>query len=270
GYSLPRPGASHLQARPQFAPGGPDWTPDTVQEFDHDLLAVNEPFDMVSIHFYAPDEARPSGPYGANFDPMIEAAKVVHAVGKRLFIGEFGDIEGATPFMHRLLLSDILHAKVDFAAIWVWEFYQTSTYETLNTEPTRFDIEPAYAERTIQLLKRSANLLGKRIWLGSQSTLRVILTWPLPCAKVTGVTKLSAVASDGTRPVKRIEFFVNNDFAGSSSNSPYSLSSDLSRAIALGSGFIKIEARAIASSGATRSFASFLEVSDGSSGPKVK
>ncbi|MBV9824405.1 MAG: hypothetical protein JO001_01795, partial [Alphaproteobacteria bacterium] len=48
GYSLPRPGASHLQARPQFAPGGPDWTPDTVQEFDHDLLAVNEPFDMVS------------------------------------------------------------------------------------------------------------------------------------------------------------------------------------------------------------------------------
>ena len=30
GYSLPRPAASHLELRPQFSPGGADWTPDTA------------------------------------------------------------------------------------------------------------------------------------------------------------------------------------------------------------------------------------------------
>jgi alkanesulfonate monooxygenase SsuD/methylene tetrahydromethanopterin reductase-like flavin-dependent oxidoreductase (luciferase family) len=44
----------------------------------------------------------------------------------------------------------------------------------------------------------------------------VILTWPLPCAKLDQPTNLAAVASAGMRGVKSVEFFVNGSIPGSS------------------------------------------------------
>src|SRR6266496_3156680 len=103
GYSLPRPAAAHLERRPEFATGGPDWTADTAAEFDRNLRATNEPFDIISIHVYPDDQTRPSvrAP-GEHFDLVVAAAETARSAAKSLFIGEFGDTAGATPFMVQL------------------------------------------------------------------------------------------------------------------------------------------------------------------------
>ena len=83
----------------------------------------------------------------------------VKSVGKQLFVGEFGD-SGATPFLRRFL-HEIVEQHVDYAAIWVWEFYQTSTYETDNTEPSKYSIEPGYYDGLIALLVETEKALGR-------------------------------------------------------------------------------------------------------------
>ena len=41
GYAVPRRPATHLARKPEFSLGGPDWTPDTPDEFGRYLLTVH-------------------------------------------------------------------------------------------------------------------------------------------------------------------------------------------------------------------------------------
>ncbi len=247
GYSLPRPGATHLERRPQFAAGGPDWTPDTAGEFARYLIATDEPFDIISIHVYPEDQTRPSErAAGAHFDPIAEAAKVARSAGKPLFIGEFGDPGGATPFMGHVL-DEIVRERVDFSAIWVWEFYQTSTYETRNTDATRADVEPGYTDELIRLLMETGRRMGAGPPLSESTAPRVVLTWPLPCAAIDQPTDLAAIASDGVKAVKQVDFLIEGQPVASVTAPPYRVRFDpAGRA----SRHADVEARAIADLGA--------------------
>jgi hypothetical protein len=257
GYSLPRPGASHLERRPEFAAGGPDWTPDTAQEFDHDLLAINQPFDIISIHVYPADQTRSSGPPpGTPYDPVDEAAKAARSAGKPLFIGEFGDEGGATPFM-RHLLDEIVRDRVQYAAIWVWEFYQTSTYETRNTPPTRASLEPGYGDDVIRLLMATERRLAAAPAAAKTGAPRVVLTWPLPCAAIDRPVDLAAVASDGATAVKRVDFLIDGQKLASVAAPPYRTPFDPA---GRGPRTVEIAARAIAASGAVAAFRSTVHL----------
>ncbi len=253
GYSLPRPGAMHLERRSEFAAGGPDWTPDTAAEFDRYLVATNEPFDVISIHVYPDDQTRPSvQALGEHFDPVTQAAKTARSAGKPLFIGEFGDPGGATPFMAHLM-DDIVRDRVDYAAIWVWEFYQTSTYETRNTPPTVFDVEPGYTDDVIGMLLQTEKRLGNDLAPSKASAPRVVLTWPLPCADIERQVDLAAVASDGAKAVKQVDFLIDGQPLVTVAAPPYRVPFD---PVGRGPRSAEIEARAIAASGATAAFSS--------------
>src|SRR5712691_9420546 len=217
GYSLPRPGATHLERRPQFAAGGPDWTPDTAAEFARYLIATDEPFDIISIHVYPEDQTRPSvRATGEHFDPIAESAKVARSAGKPLFIGEFGDPGGATPFMAHVL-DEIVRERVDYAAIWVWEFYQMSTY----TPVVRFNVEPGYSDDIIRSLMATERRIGIAAPPDITAAPRVVLTWPLPCAEIDRPIDLAAVASDPANAVKQVEFLIDGQPLASVSGPPY-------------------------------------------------
>ncbi len=253
GYSLPRPNATHLERQPEFGAGGPDWTPDTKQEFGRDLLATNDPFDIVSIHVYPGDQTRSSGPPpGRPYDPLREAAKVGRFAGKPLFIGEFGDDGGATPFIADLL-DEVVRERVDYAAIWVWEFYQTSTY----TPVPRFNVEPAYTDNLIRLLMTTERRIGTAPPPGAASAPRVVLTWPLPCTEIDRPVDLGAVASDGAKAVKRVDFLIDGQTLRSIAAPPYRVPFDPA---GRGSRSVEIEARAVAGSGATAAFRSTVHL----------
>ncbi len=263
GYALPRAAAAHLMLHPGFLPQGPDWRADTKDEFRRYLLRVHQPFDIVSVHVYpGADGDRFGRPPGEPDQLAVDAASAARAAGKKLFIGEFGD-QGATPFIRRLL-ADVIREKIDYAAIWVWEFYQTSTYRTYDTEPTADNVEPGYSDELIGLLGETQRSLGHaQPSRDPAAPPRVVLTWPLPCANVERPLDLAAVASDGAHGVKSVDFLIDGNSLATVTTLPYATHFDPAK---LGGTTAQIVARAISQSGTMADFESTVRL-NGNAGP---
>jgi hypothetical protein len=257
GYSAPRGAAAHLMQHPGFAPGGPEWVADSLDEFRSYLLAVHRPFDIVSAHIYPDAEDNRFGrPPGRQYELAADVSRVAKIAGKKLFIGEFGDTS-ASPFMHGLL-DEMVREDIDYAAPWVWEFYQTSTYQTYDTDATRTDLEPGYSDDVIALLEKAEAELGHAPPpTDPNAAPRVVLTWPLPCALVDKPVDLVAIASDGAHGVKSVEFLLDGKLLATVAKPPYTAHFDPS---GLAAKNVEIEARAVASAGASAEFKSVVRV----------
>ena len=237
GYALPRTAAMHLRS-------GAGWVADLTEQFKDFLLYISEPFDIISVHIYPVETDRfglPKEQPGEFISVVMSAARSVH---KPVFIGEFGD-SGATPFM-RSFLRAIVDQHVDYAAIWVWEFYQSSTYGLHNTDPSRYSIEPGYYDDLIALLTQTEQSLGHKLAANLSDAPSVILTWPLPCAKLDRPTNLAAVASAGAHGVKAVEFLVNGKPLATVTAPPFFAKFDPKE---FGDSNLEIEAKAMSESG---------------------
>jgi hypothetical protein len=219
GYAVPPPSANHMAMNPEWTKHG-GFTRDSPDEFASNLTAIHRDYDIISVHVYPHDNAVRFGrPPGSQADMIVDAAKVAHGLHKKLFLGEFGDAAGASPFMRNV--KALLDADtVDYAAVWVWEFYQTSTFESFDTEANVFSIEPGFRDDVIALLQRPP--------LTPDSSLgpRVVLTWPVPCTHIDKPVQIAAVASDGDRPVSEVEFQVDGISIGSIKTPPYRVTWD--------------------------------------------
>ena len=131
GYSVPRPAAAHLRARPAHG----DWTLDTQQETLRMLQDTHpDPIDCISIHIYADDMQH----WGLKGDaPRIVRTfkQLADRLGKPLYIGETGASPPRLPF-----LSGVLQAAVDcgvpLTLIWQWDTPDdASNNYTPDTEP---------------------------------------------------------------------------------------------------------------------------------------
>jgi Big-like domain-containing protein/cellulase (glycosyl hydrolase family 5) len=219
GYAVPPPWASHMEKYPEWTKHG-GFTRDSPEEFASNLTNIHRDYDIVSIHVYPHENAVRFGrPPGSQAEMISDAAAVAHSLHKKLLLGEFGDTSGASPFMRNV--KALLDADtVDYAAIWVWEFYQTSTYESFNTEAAVFSVEPGFRDDVIALLRRSP------LTPDSSPRPRVVLTWPLPCSHISQPVQLAAVASDGDRPVSDVEFQVDGTSIGTVTTPPYRVTWD--------------------------------------------
>jgi hypothetical protein len=219
---------------------------------------VHEPFDIISVHIYPGEENNRFGrPQGHEYEMVGDAAAAARESGKPLFVGEFGDGFRVTPFL-RGLLQQLIRYQVEYSAIWVWEFYQENTYQTHNTAPTLASIEPGYSDDVIALLQTAERALGSAATpnLASSTEVRVILTWPLPCAVVDSPVDLAAVASTGIHAVRGVDFRVNGKFLATSSAPPYYAYFDPA---GLGERTAELEAIAEATDGAVASFKSTVK-----------
>ncbi len=218
GYTLPPPNAYHLGIAPEWTSHG-GFKKDSPEEFATSLESSQHDFDIVSVHVYSHANAVRFGrPPGSQAELIVDAAKVAHGMHKKLFVGEFGD-SSASPFMHRV--KELLDADTaDYAAIWVWEFYQTSTYESFNTEPTSYSVEPGFRDDLIALFRRPP------VTPDRTPRPRVVLTWPVPCSRVGQPLQIAAMASDGDRAVSEVEFQVDGVSIGNVTTPPYRLNWD--------------------------------------------
>lgn len=245
GYAIPRPAAWHLMAHPGGDGRAPDWTADTSQQLHDDLIYIHSPFDIMSVHIYPGKENIRFG-RGPNQEPALvgDAESAAVAAKKSVYVGEFGD-NAAKPFL-ATMMQTILNDKVSFASIWTWEFYQDNTHLTRNTPPSMSSVEPGFTDDVIQLLGQAEVRQGQR-GISKAGTPRVILTWPLPCTKVSSSVDVYAVASDGAYPVSRVDFSADGKYLGSVLTPPYKVSflpsSDHSSIVTL-------QAKATSSSGA--------------------
>ena len=214
GYGAPQPWAYHMSLQPEWT-HRKGFTLDSHEEFVNNLTTIHRAFDIVSAHVYPQTYANRFGRAPDSQALLIaDAAQIAHANHKKFFLGEFGD-SGPTPFMQRVkALFD--EGDVDYAAVWIWEFYQKSTFETKDADASRLSLEPGYSDRLIALLRHPQRV-------AEAAAPRIVLTWPLPCAHIGKPVAIYATASDGAIPVERVEFFVDGKPLGAVSAPPYRL-----------------------------------------------
>jgi hypothetical protein len=248
--------------KPAFSLGVGDNRPDTIEDFKRNLIAIHQPFDLISVHIY-PADTRFGRPVGRQDELVTDAAAAAASVHKPLFVGEFGDDKGLTPFM-RSMARTMAQDQVAYSAVWVWELYQTAVYRTRDTAASLYSVEPGYSDDLIRFLgsmaKTSRNGPELPFVAGAREKVRVIIAWPLPCSLVDMPKDLVAVASDGAQKVNRVEFMANGKVLGAASVPPYSARFDPT---GLGDGTVELVARAVGESGAFAEFKSVVRLNRG-------
>lgn len=151
--ATPRQSAEHLR-RSYYKPVR-DWTNDTRDEFEKNLIDVNKPFDLISVHLYAVHGGNlrfniSTDPNNADLLRIIK--HTADRAGKALYLGEFGDPVPGERLYTRNALQVIVEARVQVATLWVWEFYATSA-----TVPANFSLVPGRDNRMIECMQ-SANM----------------------------------------------------------------------------------------------------------------
>ena len=251
GFSLPRPAADHLERRPEFSAQGPDWTPDTPAEFKDNLTRTQSPFDIVSVHVYQDSkDVRISRPADRTYEIVDDVGTVAHANHQSAFVGEFA---GDQEFVSHV--SDALKGgTIDYASVWIWEFYQFDTRHSFNTPASSSSLEPGSTDAAIAGLRISPAAKLIQSPRSDAPSPRVVLTWPLPCSRLTGESDLSAVASGAAGdPIDHVAFLADGKVLGSVAKPPYSIRFDAS---AVHDDSVILEAEAFSRSGRSAAFQS--------------
>lgn len=225
GDSLPRACAEHLRAQPEFSPEGPDWSQDTLQQFQNNLLEVNGPFDLISIHLYG---NAGSTFYGLTLPEFLNRVKgTANSAGKPLWIGEYGDSDstsGHDSAFSAGVLSQVVKLRILYSAPWTLEFYQFNPYTA-----APFNIEPGYTDQFIQAYERANSELGIRSPTEPDNTVKVILTWPIDGARLASSQLVYATASSGgTGPDPELAFILDGAVEKIVTKPPYTTRIDTS------------------------------------------
>jgi hypothetical protein len=231
GFSMPRPSAEHLRRRPEFSPGGPDWGKDSRDEFLANLTSIHRDVGIVSVHFYNGNGSNERfGVRGrTNADLLDVVKRGCDAMGKALFVGEFGDRDPhvkqdpSGPFASKVL-AKISQLGIAYGAPWVWEFYQHSTHATYTTQHDAFNLEPGYTDVLIGRLQDANRRMGVTLPVRpavDRTPPEVVLTWPLGGAALSGRVEAYAVASDDGRAAQRVEFLVDGNAFATVTAPPY-------------------------------------------------
>jgi hypothetical protein len=241
GQAMPRRSAWHLSKHPVFSLTGPDWTEDTPEQFAEYLNAVNGPFDIVSVHYYADTDkgTNGNGTQHSN-DRLTEALIVAHGLGKPFFLGEFG---GGPDFLRKT--ADLVRKfNVGYAAVWGWESASQIVGHTGPKQVADLDIEPGESNAVTNVL----STLPEPDALRQLQEPSVVLTSPLPCSAAKAEMAVSAVASYGSIKVARVEFWIDGRLAATVTDRPYQASVKLDD---LDEPTVSIEARAVGDDGRT-------------------
>jgi hypothetical protein len=256
GFTMPRPAAQHLRRTPEFSADGPDWSRDSLAEFKENLSDIHSGMDIVSVHFYNKvyygeerSNIRLDIAGHTNADLLEIVKQTTDGLGKRLFVGEFGDqspyikSDKRALFTHNVL-DKIVELEIPYSAAWIWEYYPRNPY----TPDPFFSLEPGRTDLIISKIKEANAELGNRIpspQSPDTTAPQVIVTWPLggwlSCNQL-----VYAVASDDSGDVQKVKFLVDGDLETAVSAPPYRFDLDTAR---LGFGKQQIRAEAYDRSG---------------------
>jgi Bacterial Ig domain len=228
GFSMPRPNAERLRARPEWIGGGASRGPDSIDDFVKNLRDIHEGLGIVSVHLYPGLANARFGSRNPRGTELLDAA--VHAAakaGKPLFVGEFGDegrVDGRADSFSVRVMDRIVELGVPYSAIWVWQFYQRSPYHARADKDTAFSLEPGLTDDLIRHFSTTSRKLGHdRAQRAADDTHppRVVLTWPLGCTQAKVRQTASAVASDDSGQVRSVQFLVGDKVLAELSSPPY-------------------------------------------------
>jgi hypothetical protein len=226
GFTIPRPAAQHLRRRPEFSVDGPDWTQDSLEEFKNNLSDIHSGMDIVSVHLYNKEGSNTRfGIRGhTNADLLKIIKQTTDRLGKRLFVGEFGD---QNPYINsdkkalftQNVLDKIVELKIPYGAPWAWEYYPRAPYAP---DPL-YSLEPGRTDLIISKIEQANAKLGNRIpshQPRDTTAPRVVVTWPLG-GRLSCNQLVYAVASDDSGDVSKVRFLVDGELETTVSAPPY-------------------------------------------------
>lgn len=249
GFAAPRPSAEHLRRRPEFGPGGPDWTRDSEAELTRWLADAHRACEIVSVHVYNGDgdHAR-FGVTGAHDAGLIDVLhRAAASAGKPLYVGEFGD---SAPTLDRdprgLFTRDVLRRvaalQVPWSAPWVWEFYQFETHRA-----DAYSLEPGLTDGLIDAALDADRALGGGRPPRVARPPQVVLTWPLDGSSVDAPRqRVHVSASDEGGAPARVELLLDGVLMHTWTRGPFEAELDTT---ALGAGPHRLVARAVDADG---------------------
>lgn len=259
GYSVPRPVAEHLRASWLLGHAS-DFTPDTQQQFTTNLDEVSQGYDIVDTHLYPSanslDRFGITGATNAGLLAIIQSA--VTAIGKRFYVGEFGDneISNVTINTPRPFSSNVLQQVQDdgiaYSSPWIWEFYQFALDHTGTSvsAPDPLTLEPGYTDDFIANIAAANRALGVVIASASTDTTApiVIITTPITGTTLGSSNEVFAVASDDTS-VAKVDFLLDGTLFDTKAIPPYR--STITSNISSGSHHLLVRATDAAGNSAT-------------------
>jgi hypothetical protein len=227
GFSVPRAFAENLRENPEWKTKTLA-KPDTLEQLRRYLSDIHQAADIISVHLY---ETKGLSRFGSSdpVDLLMILKQEADRIGKPLFVGEFGnpdassDVEGS--FSDRMLRK-IVELRVPYSAMWVWQFYQRNPYTIHDNKNNKFSLEPGYTDQLIEKIKVANKALGNFVPEpkgDDNNAPRVVLTWPIECAKLKSKQKIYAVASDDRGQVGRVEFWLNGSKLVSDDSPPYEI-----------------------------------------------
>jgi hypothetical protein len=228
GNSVPRPSAYHLMLQPAFSPEGPDWTPDSFDQFKQYVKILEEGVDIISMHMYngAPGNNTRFGITGENSAEIVSYMnEAVEETGKLFFMGEFGDSDphvsvDSNAVFTRNMFNKITELDIPFSAPWIWDFYQFNTYEK-----NEFTIEQGFTDLLIEKYKEAnVNMGNTAVFIADPDTVspQVVLTYPIGNSEFAFPVQLvHAVASDNSGSILKVEFYVNGELKNTDKEPPF-------------------------------------------------
>jgi len=243
GFSVPRVFAQRLRKRPEWETGRLE-TADTRAELERYLRDTHMHIDIVSVHLYGGKSEQRFGSNDA-IDLLATLKQITDRMGKPLFVGEFGEQKGSSrgqDFYTEQMLKKLVELRVPYSAIWVWEFYQTSPYTRVESPQ---NLETGYSDELNAKIRSANKLLGNSMDEPSAEdghSVRVVLTYPLECMRLSKKQIVYAVASTNRNSIDRVEFLVDRKIVGRDYDPPYEMKLETER---LGAGEHEIIARAV-------------------------
>ena len=200
--------------------GGPDWTNDTEEEFVRYLEDTHHNIDIVSVHLYNGGSHEMFGYSDADILRFVN--NVTLNMGKILFVGEYGDIEGHSgpgiTFSGRVM-DVIADEKIPFSAFWTWHDYRGTTHL-----PNELNVEYVLNYELGEHIKKTNEIMnGHEIEQSESDTMQpaVIVTYPYQGLLMQPEQLLFAVASDDRGPIEKVEFYLEDDLIAILNDYPY-------------------------------------------------
>ena len=259
GFSIPRPAAEHIRATPEWLTGKTDFHNDSAAQFKKNLEDVNAYSDIISVHLYQNANNLRFGKTSET-DLLTVTKQYTDAIGKPLFVGEFGDTSFKTDSdSYTIKMMDRMTSlNIPYSAIWVWELYQKNTYQTRTTKNDVFSLEPGNADNLIGALRKVNDAPSQALTLKKDTTPpHIVITSPLECAQVDNDATIYVSTSDNSNSIDRIELYLDGKKIRTSDAYPYTSELKLSQ---INAGVHALEAHAFDSAGNMASYTSHLRI----------
>jgi hypothetical protein len=232
GFSAPRPIAEHLRARPEWSKGKGDVAKDTRAQYERNLQDIHAAFDVVSVHLYPGKENARFGEMDPRSTELLDITKkAVDRMGKKLFVGEFGEAstggsQQKDSFTSRIL-EKIVQLRVPYSAVWAWEFDPSTPHpnQRRRTAAATYSLEPGLTDELIKAFSEASRALGRPFSTDSKSAgdvsmPRVVITSPVGCSNIGRRQYVSAVASDQSG-IDRVDWVFDGVVQATQTAPPY-------------------------------------------------